>query len=73
MPQVSARLSEELIEEMDRAAGRLQHTRADLIRHAVEYYLDDLEDLHLGLERLQDPADPILDWADARRELLDQH
>lgn len=72
MPQVSARLPDELIEEMDRAAGRLQRTRAQLIRHAVEYFLDDFEDLHLGLERLQDPSDPILDWADVRRELLDQ-
>ena len=28
------------------------------------------EDLRLGLERLQDPADPILDWTDVRGELL---
>ncbi|MES1240203.1 MAG: ribbon-helix-helix protein, CopG family [Acidobacteriota bacterium] len=73
MPQVSARLPEELVEEMDRAAGRLQRTRAELIRQAVEYFLDDFEDLQLGLERLQDPSDPILDWADVRRELLGQH
>lgn len=73
MPQVSARLPDELVEEMDRAAGRLQRTRAELIRQAVEYFLDDFEDLQLGLERLQDPSDPILDWADVRRELLSQH
>jgi len=72
MPQVSARFPSELVEEMDRAAARLQRSRADFVRQAVEYYLDDIEDLHLGLERLQDPADPILDWDDVRRELLDQ-
>lgn len=72
MPQVTARLPAELVEAMDRAAGRLQRTRADLIRQAVEYYLDDVEDLHLGLERLHDPSDPILDWDEVRRELLDQ-
>jgi RHH-type transcriptional regulator, rel operon repressor / antitoxin RelB len=72
MPQVSARLPEELVEEIDRAAGRLQRTRAELIRQAVEYYLDDVEDLHLGLERLQDPADPVLDWDEVKRGLLDQ-
>jgi RHH-type rel operon transcriptional repressor/antitoxin RelB len=72
MPQVTARLPEPLVKEMDRAAKRLRRTRADLIRQAVEYYLDDLEDLKLGLERLQDPADPVLDWKDVRRELLDQ-
>jgi RHH-type rel operon transcriptional repressor/antitoxin RelB len=72
MPQVTARLPEPLVKEMDRAAKRLRRTRADLIRQAVEYYLDDLEDLKLGLERLQDPADPVLDWKDVRRELLGQ-
>jgi RHH-type rel operon transcriptional repressor/antitoxin RelB len=72
MPQVSARLPEPLVKEMDRAAKRLRRTRADLIRQAVEYYLDDFEDLELGLERLQDPGDPVLDWKDVRRELLGQ-
>jgi transposase len=72
MPQVTARLPEPLIKEMDRAAKRLRRTRADLIRQAVEYYLDDLEDLKLGLERLQDPADAVLDWEEVRRELLGQ-
>jgi RHH-type transcriptional regulator, rel operon repressor / antitoxin RelB len=72
MPQVTARLPEPLVKEMDRAAKRLRRTRADLIRQAVEYYLDDLEDLKLGLERLQDPSDPVLDWKDVRRELLGQ-
>jgi transposase len=43
-----------------------------VIRQALEYYLEDLEDLRLGLERLQDPADPILDWDEVRRELLDK-
>jgi RHH-type rel operon transcriptional repressor/antitoxin RelB len=70
--QVTARLPESLIKEMDRAAKSLRRTRADVIRQAIEYYLDDVEDLKLGLERLQDPADPVLDWQDVRRELLGQ-
>ncbi|HEX5716793.1 MAG TPA: ribbon-helix-helix protein, CopG family [Thermoanaerobaculia bacterium] len=72
MPQVSARLPSELIAEMDQAANRLHRTRAEIVRQAVEYYLNDLEDLHQGLERLQDPADALLDWEEVRRELLDQ-
>lgn len=71
MPKVSVRLPSGLTEEMDRAAHRLHRTRAEIIKQAVEYYLDDLEDLHEGLERLQDPADPLLDWEEVRRELLD--
>jgi len=71
MPQLSARFTIELVKEIDRAASRFHRTRAEVIRQAVEYYLDDVEDLQLGLERLQDPSDPILDWEDVKRELLD--
>lgn len=70
MPQISARVPEQLVAEMDRAAASLDRSRADLIRQAIEYYLDDLEDLALGLEALQDPSDPILDWSEVRDELL---
>lgn len=73
MTQVSARLPDELVRSVDRAARRLKRSRADVIRHALEYYLEDQEDLALGLERLQDPADPLLDWDDVRRGLLDQN
>lgn len=72
MTQITARLSDELVREIDEAAARLKRSRAQLVRQAIEYYLDDLEDLKLGLDRLQDPADPILDWAEVRGELLDQ-
>jgi RHH-type transcriptional regulator, rel operon repressor / antitoxin RelB len=70
--QITARLPDSLVEELDVAAGRLKRSRAELVRQAVEYYLEDLEDLALGLERLQDPSDPVLDWADVRRGLLGQ-
>lgn len=70
MPQISARVSEQLVAEMDRAGAALSRSRAELIRLAIEYYLDDLEDLALGLEALQDPSDPILDWSKVRDELL---
>lgn len=70
MTQITARMPDELVHEMDVAAKRLKRTRAELVRQAVEYYLDDLEDLTLGLERLQDPADPVIEWSEVRRELL---
>jgi len=72
MTQVSARLPDELVKSVDRAARRLKRTRADVIRHALEYYLEDQEDLALALERLQDPADPLLDWEDVKRGLVGQ-
>ncbi len=70
MVQVSARLPDELVKRIDKAAARLKRSRADMVRQALEYYLEDLEDLRLGLEALQDPADAILDWEPVKRELL---
>lgn len=72
MTQITARIPDELARQIDAAAARLKHSRAQVVRQALEYYLEDLEDLRLGLERLSDPADPILDWDEVRRQLLDQ-
>ncbi|MBP6057532.1 MAG: ribbon-helix-helix protein, CopG family [Nitrosomonas sp.] len=73
MSQISARLSDELVAALDEAATKLHRTRADVIRQAVEYYLDDFEDISLAVKALQDPADPILDWETAKHDLLRQH
>lgn len=72
MTQVTARLPDELVEKIDRAASQLQRSRAQVLRQAVEYYLDDFEDLRLALDRLNDPSDPVLDWDEVKRGLLDQ-
>ena len=70
MAQVSARLSDELVQAIDEAARRMHRSRADIIRIALEYYLDDADDLRLAVASLQDPADPILDWDEVKRDLL---
>lgn len=72
MSQITARLPEEMINELDRAANALHRTRADVIRQAIEAYLEDFNDLSLAIERLRDPADETIDWQEARRALLDQ-
>ncbi len=43
----------------------------DVIRLAVEHYLEDFDDLSAAIDRLRDPTDPVLDWDQFRRELLD--
>lgn len=72
MSQITARLPEEMINALDRAANALHRTRADVIRQAIETYLEDFNDLAIAIERLQDPADETVDWQEARRALLDQ-
>ena len=69
--QVTARLSAPVVETLDRAATQLRRSRADVIRLAVEHYLEEFDDLSAAIDRLRDPADPVLDWDRVRRELLD--
>ncbi|OEU59780.1 MAG: CopG family transcriptional regulator [Desulfuromonadales bacterium C00003094] len=72
MAQVTARLPEEMITALDRAAGTLHRTRAEVIRQAIEAYIEDFNDISLAIERLRDPADETIDWQEARRALLSE-
>ena len=73
MSQITARLPDELVASLDKAAAKLRRTRAEVVRQAVEYYLDDYEDVSRAIEVLRDPADPVLDWESVKRDLLDKH
>ena len=55
------------------AKTALHRTRADIVRKAIEYYLEDFKDLNLALFALRDPADAVLDWDTVKRDLLSQH
>ena len=70
MSQITARISDELVSELDRAAAQLQRSRAEIVRQALEHYLDDFRDLSLAAQRLQDPNDPVLDWNEVRGDLV---
>lgn len=70
MSQITARLPEELVEALDAAAKELNRSRAEIVRQAVERYLEDFDDLTVAVERLRDPSDPVLDWDQVKRELL---
>ena len=71
MTQITARVPDELVEALDAAATQLRRSRAAIVRQALERYLEDFDDLAVAVERLRDPADPVLDWDEVRRELLD--
>ena len=70
MRQIAARLPEGIIEALDAAAKALNRSRADIVRQAVERYLEDFHDLTAALQRRRGPTDPVLNWDDVRRELL---
>ena len=68
--QITVRLPDEQTEALDAAAAVLKRSRAEIVRQAVEQYLEDFDDLSVAVERLMDPSDPVLDWDDVRRDLL---
>ena len=70
MSQITARLPDDLVDALDVAAKELTRTRAEIIRQAIERYLEDFDDLSVAIERLRDPSDPVLDWEEVRHELL---
>lgn len=72
MSQITARLPDEVVQALDRAAQTLHRSRADIIRQAIEAYMDDFDDISVAIERLRDPLDESVDWQEARRALLAQ-
>lgn len=70
MSQITARLPDEIVASLDKVAHALHRSRAEIMRQAIEMYLEDFEDLSVSIERLRDPADECIDWQEARRALL---
>ena len=68
--QITVRLPNEQTAALDAAAKALKYSRAEVVRRAVEQYLEDFADRSAAVERLLDPSDPVLDWDEVRRELL---
>ncbi len=68
--QITVRLPDEQTVALDEAAAALKRSRAEVVRQAIEQYLEDFDDLSVAIERLRDPSDPVLDWDAVRRELL---
>lgn len=70
MHQIVAHVPDILVEELDIVAKELDQSREDIVRRAIERYLEDLNDIRIAQERLDDPTDPVLDWDRVRHELL---
>jgi predicted DNA-binding protein len=70
MSQITARLPDSVVGALDQAAQAQNRSRAEIIRMAIESYLEDYNDLSLALTRLLDPTDEVIDWQEAKRALL---
>ena len=70
MHRIVARVPDELSGRLDAAARRLRRSRSSIIREALEDWLEDVEDARSATSRLGDSSDLVLDWKDARADLL---
>jgi transposase len=73
MSQITARLPDELVASLDAAAAQLHRTRGELVRQALESFLEDFEDISHATKVLRDSSDPVLDWEAVKRDLLSPH
>ena len=72
MIQITTQVPESIASALDEVALQQGRSRADLVRGIIEQYLEDLDDVSTALRRLQDPLDPVEDWDEVRRVLLDK-
>jgi predicted DNA-binding protein len=70
MPYITARFSDELIADLDRTANELRRARSDLIREAVERYLESLKELHLAIGRTERADERVVEMEILKRHLV---
>lgn len=66
---LSVRLSDELQNRLEEAAQLTQRSKSFFVKEALERYLEDLEDFHIALKRLNDPDAELLSTDEARKYL----
>lgn len=69
MTTQSVRLPDALAERLARVAEATRRSKSSFIVEALEYYLDEREDLDVALARFRDPATEWVDHDEVRREL----
>ena len=65
-----AHLPDSLADRLNAAVARLDCNRSEVVRQAIEFYLEDIDDVEEATRRLRDADDPPLDWEQVKRELL---
>lgn len=56
---LTARIPEEIFSSIDEVAEIRQRKRGDIVREALEMYLENWADYQIAIDRLKNPADKI--------------
>ncbi len=66
---LSVRLPENLANALDQIAKETERPKSFHIQKALEMYFEERADLQIALDRLNDPADPVLSLDQIRDEI----
>jgi predicted DNA-binding protein len=66
---ISFRVDEDLKRRVDEVAHRIGRSRAWVIRKAIEFSLEDIEDIEMSEQRLADPKDNVISAAELTSRL----
>jgi len=66
---ISIRIPDELAERLVEIAEETERPKSFHIQKAIEFYLSELADLQIALDRLHDATDPVVSLKDMRKGL----
>jgi len=66
---ISIRIPDELADQLEGVAKETDRPRSYIIQKALEFYLEDIADLQIALDRLRDKSDSLVTSAEMRKSL----
>ncbi|MCK6620723.1 MAG: DNA-binding protein [Calditrichaceae bacterium] len=69
MQTISARVPEDIVKKLAAVAKETERPVSFHVIKALEYYLSELVDLQIALDRLNDPTDELVSLEEAKKEL----
>ncbi|MDD8025324.1 MAG: ribbon-helix-helix protein, CopG family [Acidobacteriota bacterium] len=65
--EISVKLPKRLVNRLDGIAREMEAPASDIVRKALESYLDEFSDLKIASDRLCDQTDPIVSSRELRK------
>ena len=66
---LSTRIPNEMAETINEIARERHRKPGTVVREAIEFYLEHWADYKVAMDRMKDPADPIVNEADMLRDI----
>jgi predicted DNA-binding protein len=68
----SISLDSELVRKLEDISTRYHESKNEILQEALQYYIEEKEDLDIAMKKLNDPSYEFIDWDTAKDELLRQ-